>query len=84
NTLLIAEGIEAEEELIKLIELGVQYGQGYFIQRPSANIYSLDNHITDVIKETNRKKNHFYWMKLSDIILKSYLSPSCRFLPICR
>ena len=31
---LIAEGIETEGELRTLIEIGVQYGQGYFIQFP--------------------------------------------------
>ncbi len=75
NTLLIAEGIEVEEELIKLIELGVQYGQGYYIQRPSADVHSLDSHVNDVIKETNRKKNHFYWMKLSDIYIEKLSKP---------
>ncbi|MEL7657289.1 MAG: EAL domain-containing protein, partial [Bacillota bacterium] len=34
NIFLIAEGIETEEELETLINLGVQYGQGYLIQRP--------------------------------------------------
>lgn len=42
---LIAEGIERQQELDQLIELGVRYGQGYFLQRPveqpdtSANEY---------------------------------------------
>ncbi|RDL43315.1 GGDEF domain-containing protein [Marinomonas piezotolerans] len=31
---LIAEGIEQQQELDQLIELGVQYGQGYFLARP--------------------------------------------------
>jgi len=34
NILLIAEGIETEEELKALIKLGVQYGQGYFLGIP--------------------------------------------------
>ncbi len=34
NIKIIAEGIEKEEELEELIELGVDYGQGYFLGRP--------------------------------------------------
>lgn len=33
---LIAEGIERQEELDQLLELGVRYGQGFFLQRPTA------------------------------------------------
>ena len=32
---LIAEGIESEQELMELRRLGVPYGQGYFLGRPS-------------------------------------------------
>ncbi len=35
NISLIAEGVETKEELITLINLGVQYAQGYFFQKPS-------------------------------------------------
>ena len=38
DSFLIAEGIETEEELKVLIEIGVEYGQGYFIQRPEEYI----------------------------------------------
>lgn len=34
NSLLIAEGIENKEEFDVLTDLGVQYGQGYFIEKP--------------------------------------------------
>jgi EAL domain-containing protein (putative c-di-GMP-specific phosphodiesterase class I) len=35
HTHVIAEGIETEEELETLIELGVPYGQGFFLARPT-------------------------------------------------
>lgn len=35
---LVAEGIESGEELETLINLGVQYGQGFFIQAPDADV----------------------------------------------
>ena len=34
NVSLIAEGIETENEMEALIDIGVHYGQGFFIQRP--------------------------------------------------
>ena len=38
NIKLIAEGIETESELKILIDLGIDYGQGYFLERPSGKI----------------------------------------------
>jgi len=35
---LVAEGIEREEERDALIGLGVEYGQGYFLGRPSFQV----------------------------------------------
>lgn len=37
NCLLIAEGIETQQELDQLIEIGVTFGQGYFLGRPTDN-----------------------------------------------
>jgi EAL domain-containing protein (putative c-di-GMP-specific phosphodiesterase class I) len=35
---LIAEGIEQPEELKALVDLGVNYGQGFLLGRPSGRI----------------------------------------------
>lgn len=35
NTSLVAEGIETEEDLRVLRDLGIEYGQGYFLGRPA-------------------------------------------------
>ena len=58
NVKLIAEGIETHEELETLINLGVQYGQGYFIQRPDAQIKEISRHVLQAIKDINIQKNH--------------------------
>ena len=42
NMVLIGEGIEREEELAMLIELGVTHGQGYYLARPDATLPQLD------------------------------------------
>jgi EAL domain-containing protein (putative c-di-GMP-specific phosphodiesterase class I) len=34
NSVIIAEGIERQEELDVLIDIGVQYGQGYLLGKP--------------------------------------------------
>ncbi len=71
NTYLIAEGIETENELIKLIDIGIHYGQGYFIQKPNANILPIKNEVFDIIKKANTKKNHFFGERISDIYISN-------------
>jgi diguanylate cyclase (GGDEF)-like protein len=57
---LIAEGIETEEELRTLVEIGVQYGQGYFIQYPEGEISYIKPYVTETIRTCNAQKNHQY------------------------
>ena len=38
---LIVEGIETKEELECLIQLGVEYGQGYYLKKPVDNFDDL-------------------------------------------
>ncbi|MDF2557536.1 MAG: hypothetical protein K0R71_1364 [Bacillales bacterium] len=54
---LIAEGVETYEELETLVKLGVQYGQGYFIQKPSPEIKEIEPKILKAIKEINLNQN---------------------------
>ncbi len=67
NTCLIAEGIETEGELLKLIDLGISYGQGYYIQRPDASIMPVNRDVLQKIHEANQKKNHLWGNRISDI-----------------
>ncbi len=55
---LIAEGIESYEELETLSGLGVQYGQGYYIQMPAESIQAIPEGLTAAICGLNRKENH--------------------------
>lgn len=57
NISLIAEGIEKEEELETLINLGVQYGQGYYIQTPDAEVKDIDTSVIGRIRELVLRKN---------------------------
>lgn len=66
---LIAEGIETRGELNALIDLGIDYGQGYFIQKPSSDIKEIDADIITQIKNHNKKKGLLYFSKSSDIFI---------------
>lgn len=76
NTSLIAEGIETYEELEVLIDLGVQYGQGYFIQKPNADILDISEDVLNSIKKLNQKKNNINNNIISNIYIKHLCTSS--------
>lgn len=54
NVQLIAEGVESKDELGILITLGVDACQGYFIQKPSKVISSVNNDVKKIILSYNK------------------------------
>lgn len=68
---LIAEGIETEAELKTLIDIGVQYGQGYFIQRPQEDLIPIKDEIIDTIKAMNIKENDQYGYNIANVYISS-------------
>jgi len=73
NIFIIAEGIETYDELETLVSLGVQYGQGYYLQRPDEKIKEISSHVLETLKNMNRKKNH----ELSSGISSIYIEKLC-------
>lgn len=73
---LIAEGIETKSELAALIDIGIDYGQGYLIQKPSTKFKKIDPDITMFIKNHNVKKNALYLSKTSDTVVGDICRPS--------
>ncbi|MDW5298765.1 MAG: GGDEF domain-containing protein [Sedimentibacter sp.] len=71
NTYLIAEGIETYAELETLINIGVQYGQGYFIQMPNQEVLEIRDEILSVIKKLNQKKNSINNNTITNIYIKN-------------
>ncbi|CCJ32833.1 GGDEF domain-containing protein [Caloramator australicus] len=65
NMKLIAEGVETKDELVTLINLGIEYVQGYLISRPSETIQDIPSDIKEFIKEqiNEKNKNIFYTSK---------------------
>jgi len=54
NIRIIAEGIEKTEELMKLMQMGIHYGQGYLIARPSTEMVTLDKGLMEQILRHRR------------------------------
>ena len=52
---IIAEGIETKEELLKVLELGVDYLQGYYLSYPQLNPQEVSNESIKTIEN--------YWKK---------------------
>lgn len=71
NIYLIAEGIETYEEMDTLINLGVQYGQGYYIQKPKEEILEINSKVLEEVKEINLKKNHTSQSMISNLYIKN-------------
>lgn len=65
---LIAEGIESEKDMEVLIDLGIQYGQGYYLGCPERKLRQpnkeLCTQITEIYQKKHNKnyfgKNNFY------------------------
>lgn len=53
NIKMIAEGIESEAELKVLIQLGIDYGQGYYLAKPSSNFASIPEKLHQYIHTQN-------------------------------
>lgn len=69
NTHLVAGGIETRQELLKLIEIGVHYGQGYFIRKPDSLPSGPDRDIIDLIRDANTKKNQIMERSVSGLYI---------------
>ncbi len=81
NIHLIAEGIENQEELKTLIDLGVQFGQGYFIQKPNELIMDIPLQVLKAIHDANSKKNHLAGRQASNIFIENLCSQAISVSP---
>jgi len=69
NISLIAEGIETKAELNKLIDIGVQYGQGFYLQKPDSSILPIRDSVKFDIKEANARKNQLLDRRITDLFI---------------
>ncbi len=81
NTRLIAEGIETKGELAKLIDIGVHYGQGYYIARPEAAIAPISPEVLQTINDANFKRNHLAVRKFGELYVSNITASQPAFSP---
>lgn len=60
NIRIIAEGIEQQEELAKLMQMGVHYAQGYLLGRPSARLETeISPILSNMIEQLKASRSMF-------------------------
>ncbi len=74
---IIAEGIETERELQALIELGVSYGQGFFLGKPAKGMTQISGQamncirlVQEKVRETHQEQR-YYAPDVADILSKT-------------
>lgn len=75
NICLIAEGIETKEELVQLVRMGIDYGQGYFLARPKEKLLEIPDSIRELILTENKiskveEKPHSFFGNVGSICQK--------------
>lgn len=66
NMKIIAEGIETIDELKTLIQIGIPYGQGYFLQSPARQFLEITHGVKAIIhNEMDRKKHEAFHTPLT-------------------
>ncbi len=53
---LIAEGVETQEQLKLLLQLGVHYGQGFYLGKPNKQIKAVSEDALNIIRKYSYKK----------------------------
>lgn len=60
NSKVLAEGIETFEELEKVKELGIDFGQGYYLARPNNPVSPIPRHVKEFLQKDKNKKKPVY------------------------
>ena len=84
GTLLIAEGIETEKELAVLIDLGVQYGQGYHLARPANELQSCDPQVRSEIESHSRHRQSIHNQGIERYQIRNILRSALTVAPDCK
>ncbi|MDF2946223.1 MAG: hypothetical protein K0S51_902 [Bacillales bacterium] len=72
DTKIIAEGIETKEELDFLVNLGVNYGQGYYIARPKTEKQEISQNIKQsciILRQKQVIEGRQHFVQPTDIIV---------------
>lgn len=75
GTLLIAEGIETKKEMEVLMELGVQYGQGYYLARPERMLCPCGGRAYKEILQKSTRGSVNHYLGIGRYYIKNIVSP---------
>lgn len=84
GTLLIAEGIETEKELAVLIDLGVQYGQGFYLARPASELQSCNPQVLSEIESHNHHSQSIHSQGIERFQIRNILRSALTVAPDCK
>lgn len=84
NIATIAEGIERPEELDALLELGINYGQGFLLGRPQAGFSPIQSVIRQRIQAAGVQKSPFQYCTLQNLEIGKIATPQQTFPPDTR
>ena len=76
GVLLIAEGIECRQELDMLAEIGVQFGQGYFLARPDKKLRGINEELRRDMEERGRQRHEMEIANEESSCIKGIMIPS--------
>ncbi|WP_175638311.1 EAL domain-containing protein [Metabacillus schmidteae] len=71
NSKIIAEGIETEAELKRVMSLGIEFGQGFFIAKPGSTFPAINEYARECIEvaNPNRKRKSVIVDVADEIVL---------------
>lgn len=79
--LLIAEGIETKKELDMLIDLGVQYGQGFYLAMPSPKLRSCNPGVREEILQKNNEDHRNHHLGVNHYYIKNLVTSALTVTP---
>lgn len=72
---LVANGVETEAELLKLIEIGVHYANGRFLRKTGNRLRPPSDQSLDIIIRKNEEKNRIIGRNISNIYIGNIYTP---------
>lgn len=75
RTKLIAKGVETVEELEALIEMGIQYGQGFLFGQPGSSFDGISVEKVKLIKDIQKKKQRYFYNTPNTIPIGTLAKP---------
>ncbi|KPU46077.1 phytochrome-like protein cph2 [Oxobacter pfennigii] len=81
NMKIIAEGIETLDELNTLINIGIPYGQGFYLHKPCKKFAELPQSLKEHIANANRRKSSKYFNNSETEIVGNIIRYDSSILP---